>query len=739
MAELDRSGGRLLTVFMTLAALVIIASALVLALNPSMFAPEGSGLVGEVTIMPVEAAREGAQWRLVSHWSGAGAPDAEQSLYLIEFRSLPGWIAPDPVVLKKGQNHAQVTGVYKPVEYDEQTVMRIVGSPAMAYRLMPELVQRYLRQGGADDVRVLPGPVPAEKVVQGIYYSSRRIVNIEIVSAGIPVHTAPVNGSAEVSMFGLPAGDFDTEGADFSNRAVALGKDGIALVVHNENPVSSLSVGQIGEIFSGNITNWKQVGGPDRPIRLYILPEALDLSAQFLAAFMPRGASFAPSAHKVDVYVQLAEYVSQDPWSIGFTSTALTGLCRVLPVSTAAQDHAVSPSPQTISGFTYPAVRRLGLLAADSGLEQVRNFMAFCRTDAAQELVWRYGFVGNEPAPGAGEGTVADSDADAAEAIMTMADAGSGEALNRTAGVGTSQPGDGDLKVSGNSTPVSGVLAMEGENATESVSGHSEPLRAGTAAGAGQNRTAGQVPPESSAVRSSANATPVVAGAGSENATLPDKTAAPVLSELSSSITPDPTARDAAEHETSGDGSGRQEKSSEIPVPKHAHPADNATARSAAPDMPAAQDAAQVGAAPLPPLPAENGEVVPDEIRRRTLLPYWNAVKGAQRMPVVFGFETGSISLNAQALSDLDQVALLMKKPEYADKQIILVGFSDYSGTYASNLAISSVRASVVAQALNRHGVSNIQVIAAGEEEIIESSPSLAGREKNRRVEIWLK
>jgi phosphate transport system substrate-binding protein len=106
---------------------------------------------------------------------------------------------------------------------------------------------------------------------------------------------------------------------------------------------------------------------------------------------------------------------------------------------------------------------------------------------------------------------------------------------------------------------------------------------------------------------------------------------------------------------------------------------------------------------------------------------------------MVFRFESGSIDLDQQAHRDVSRVAEMMRAAKYAGKTIILVGFSDSAGMYASNLAISRKRAEAVARALKARGVGDVVLLAAGEEGAIERNDSRAGREVNRRVELWLK
>lgn len=155
------------------------------------------------------------------------------------------------------------------------------------------------------------------------------------------------------------------------------------------------------------------------------------------------------------------------------------------------------------------------------------------------------------------------------------------------------------------------------------------------------------------------------------------------------------------------------------------------------------QEAAPVLKAPalteLPPLVQYDGEAVPDNARRAVLQEYLDGIYGAQKLPFVLRFEAGSLDLDAQAMRDVDRIAAMTREPKNSAKMVILAGFSDSVGSYASNLAASRKRAEAVAEALKKKGVTELLILAAGEEGAVERNDIRAGREKNRRVEIWLK
>ena len=72
-----------------------------------------------------------------------------------------------------------------------------------------------------------------------------------------------VNGTTDIGLSSRALKDEETS-AGLTGTTVAL--DGIAVIVNADSQVSDLSVEQIGQIFSGEITNWKDVGGADAEI-----------------------------------------------------------------------------------------------------------------------------------------------------------------------------------------------------------------------------------------------------------------------------------------------------------------------------------------------------------------------------------------------------------------------------------------------------------------------------------------
>lgn len=619
MAEFDapRSSGRALNILLSVLAVILIGLAIGLALKPEVFSLGKNRIVDAVSISPQEAVVGGAQWRVVSQWQGSGDFQEEGSFYLVEFKPIPGWEAPAPVVLRKGAPVAQVEGVYREVAFSEQRLFSLAGASTMAHRLVPELAEFYLRHIGANEVRKVPGKAADELTLQGIFYSTKEIKTIDISGKGTPSGFADLeSGACDIAM-SVRRASVATEGG-WAERLLTpdaefpVAMDAVAIVVNPSNSVQAkgLSVDQVRQIFSGEVTNWSQLGGESLPIKGIALRDSFGTRAFFEDKFMG-GQSLASTVREVEAHAQVADLVAQDPQAIGFCSLAFVHQAREVAIRSGPDGDPVLPSPRAIRDRTYSAFRGLYLYArSESKNVYARDFALACGSPAGQEVVHRFGFVGLK---------------DEAEA-----DSSGSKTVSVTTGA-TEVPRDQ-------------------ENAT----------------------SAPEAPDTSAVIESGAGR---VLNATAQAGTL-------VLNATSSIY--------------------------EIPET-------------------------------LPHLIQVDGETVPEATRRKVYGAFREAVLGAEHLPQVFHFELGSSALDSQALKDLDLVMETMRTPERMGKKMIVVGFSDSYGSYLGNQDISLKRAEVLAAAARARGAEVVMVLGAGEELPLVSNAKRAGREQNRRAEIWIK
>lgn len=116
---------------------------------------------------------------------------------------------------------------------------------------------------------------------------------------------------------------------------------------------------------------------------------------------------------------------------------------------------------------------------------------------------------------------------------------------------------------------------------------------------------------------------------------------------------------------------------------------------------------------------------------------YINAVHGAKRISTNYRFNSATDTLDSRAERDLDRMAEFLRQKNV--KKIILAGFTDSNGDYWRNYQLSCDRTKTVKQKLRARDIAVSKTLCVGEEIPIASNDNIAGRAKNRRVEIWIK
>ncbi len=118
---------------------------------------------------------------------------------------------------------------------------------------------------------------------------------------------------------------------------------------------------------------------------------------------------------------------------------------------------------------------------------------------------------------------------------------------------------------------------------------------------------------------------------------------------------------------------------------------------------------------------------------------YKQLVSGAQRLAADLHFEPNSNKLDLRSSRDVDRVWNFMMSDHTPSSHLILIGFADNQGTPEANLAIATKRAQAVADVFARRGLPPGQIVSFGSDLPIADNATEDGRQKNRRVEVFLK
>lgn len=131
----------------------------------------------------------------------------------------------------------------------------------------------------------------------------------------------------------------------------------------------------------------------------------------------------------------------------------------------------------------------------------------------------------------------------------------------------------------------------------------------------------------------------------------------------------------------------------------------------------------------------------PEEADMASNLPpgYERLIRNAERLPFNFRFRTGSEELDTKAFRDLGRLMQFMSDRGDQSGEVLLLGFADAQGSEDSNLELSRKRARNVERELQAEGIRAAEVEGFGEERPVASNDTDEGREKNRRVEVWIR
>jgi phosphate transport system substrate-binding protein len=118
---------------------------------------------------------------------------------------------------------------------------------------------------------------------------------------------------------------------------------------------------------------------------------------------------------------------------------------------------------------------------------------------------------------------------------------------------------------------------------------------------------------------------------------------------------------------------------------------------------------------------------------------YLALVSGARRLSVNFRFGAGSRFLDGKVMRDVDRLAQFMREPSNRGARLMLVGFADASeaSPYLAT-TLSNDRVDLVARLLEERGVGTHRARGMGGAAPIADNTTAQGRQRNRRVEVWL-
>jgi len=180
-----------------------------------------------------------------------------------------------------------------------------------------------------------------------------------------------------------------------SEHVIAI--DGLAILVHPSNPIIQMSIDTLGQIFSGQIQNWSELGGPDRSIRLYARDNRSGTWDTFKSLVLGKTYALDETAQRYESNDQLSDDVSQDPGGIGFSGLASVRNSKLLAISE-GNAPALLPNQLTVASEDYPLSRRLFMYTTGEQITPLAaGLIEFALGQKGQTLVAESGFISQNP------------------------------------------------------------------------------------------------------------------------------------------------------------------------------------------------------------------------------------------------------------------------------------------------------------------------------------------------------
>ncbi len=171
-------------------------------------------------------------------------------------------------------------------------------------------------------------------------------------------------------------------------KPIVVAYDGIGVIVNTGNPLSAMTQRQIEQIFTGDITDWSQVGGSPGKISIYTRNTSSGTYADFKELAMKKR-DYASSSQKMAGNEQIAAEVAKNPNGIGYVGLAYL---HAEGIKTVAIDGS-SPSEESVIAKQYPYARPTFYYTNGEPTGEAAKFVEFTLSDEGQRVVRKVGFV----------------------------------------------------------------------------------------------------------------------------------------------------------------------------------------------------------------------------------------------------------------------------------------------------------------------------------------------------------
>lgn len=240
---------------------------------------------------------------------------------------------------------------------------------------------------GSDTLGAKLVPMLAEE-----YKAANPGVSFEIAAEGSTTGlTAIIDGTAQIGMSSRRAKPTEmsagvAKGVTLKPTIVAY--DGMAVIVNEKSPISDLSVRQVEQIFTGDVTDWSAVGGSPGTISIYTRNTSSGTYSDWKDLAMKKR-DYASSSQKMAGNEQIAAEVAKNPNGIGYVGLAYIHAPGIKVVSIGGQ----VPAKENVLSKKYPYARPTFYYTNGEPTGEAAKFIDFTHSEAGCKIIEKVGFI----------------------------------------------------------------------------------------------------------------------------------------------------------------------------------------------------------------------------------------------------------------------------------------------------------------------------------------------------------
>lgn len=217
---------------------------------------------------------------------------------------------------------------------------------------------------------------------------------VTIIGGGSGVGIAAlIDGEVDIAMASreIKSSEFEASQANGVNPVEhTIAWDGIAVVVNPENPVSDLTFEQVRSIYNGEVSNWAEVGGEDRPITAITRDSSSGTYVYFQENVL-EGDEFRQDALVQPATGGIVQEIAQNEGAIGYIGFAYLDE-SIKGLALDSGEGAISPTTDTITTGAYPLARPLYYYTNGEPEGLAKEYLDFVMGQQGQDIILEVGY-----------------------------------------------------------------------------------------------------------------------------------------------------------------------------------------------------------------------------------------------------------------------------------------------------------------------------------------------------------